>query len=76
MRRMSVVSRILIGAGIVVSVAAGALSLINEVQAAPCRCPLVYSPVLCDNGRYDNLCLANCHHAKNCVPIPIIPPPV
>lgn len=41
----------------------------------PCICPMVYSPVVCDNGKtYSNLCVAQCAHAKGCVPIWIIPP--
>ena len=33
------------------------------------RCPLIYAPVICDNGKtYPNLCYAEQHHAKNCVP--------
>ena len=32
------------------------------------RCPLIYAPVICDHGKtYPNLCVANQHHAKNCV---------
>jgi len=60
------------------AVAGGALALFTEVNAAPrCICPKVYAPVVCDNGKtYPNLCVANCKRAKNCVPIPILPPPV
>jgi hypothetical protein len=49
----------------------GAFSLFTDAQAAGgCRCPLVYAPVLCDHGKiYPNPCEANCHNAKNCVPI-------
>jgi hypothetical protein len=37
--------------------------------AGPCRCPLVYAPVVCDRGKvYPNPCVAGCHNAKNCVP--------
>ncbi|MCI0655609.1 MAG: hypothetical protein L0170_00880 [Acidobacteria bacterium] len=33
------------------------------------RCPLIYAPVICDNGKtYPNQCVADQHHAKNCVP--------
>ena len=32
-------------------------------------CPLIYAPVICDKGRiYPNQCVADQHHAKNCVP--------
>ena len=38
----------------------------NESSA---RCPLIYAPVICDNGKtYPNQCVADQHHAKNCVP--------
>jgi hypothetical protein len=41
----------------------------TTAEAAPCRCPLIYAPVICDNGKtYPNQCVADCHHAKNCVP--------
>jgi hypothetical protein len=34
------------------------------------RCPLIYAPVQCDHGKvYPNQCVADQHHAKNCVPI-------
>ncbi len=33
------------------------------------RCPLIYAPVICDNGKvYPNQCYADRAHAKNCVP--------
>ena len=36
------------------------------------RCPLIYAPVICDHGKtYPNLCYAEQHHAKNCVPLGI-----
>lgn len=32
-------------------------------------CPDIDAPVICDGGRiYPNLCVANDHKAKNCVP--------
>jgi len=47
----------------------GSIAAFTPAQAAPCRCPLIYAPVICDHGQtYPNLCVANCHHAKNCVP--------
>ena len=39
----------------------------------PCRCPQIYAPVECDNGKtYPNQCVADCRHAKNCVPVGIL----
>ena len=33
------------------------------------RCPAIYAPVICDHGKtYPNQCVADQHHAKNCVP--------
>lgn len=52
-----------------VGLTVGALAVFTEAQAAPCRCPLLWAPVVCDNGKtYSNQCFANCQHAKNCVP--------
>ena len=32
-----------------------------------CICPMIYAPVLCDNGRtYTNGCFASCAGAHNC----------
>jgi hypothetical protein len=60
---------------LVVMALAGATAIVLTATATPaeaagpCRCPLIYAPVTCDNGKtYPNLCEANCHHAKNCVP--------
>ena len=36
---------------------------------ASTKCPLIYAPVICDNGKtYPNQCVADQHHARNCVP--------
>jgi len=33
------------------------------------QCPKIYAPVICDNGKtYPNQCVADRHHAQNCVP--------
>ena len=38
-------------------------------DASSARCPLIYAPVICDGGKtYPNQCVADQHHAKNCVP--------
>jgi len=44
-----------------------------QIQAeGGARCPLIYAPVICDGGKtYSNQCLADQHHAKNCVPLGI-----
>lgn len=55
-----------IAAGAAISVAA---LTSTPAEAGGCRCPLIYGPVICDNGRtYPNPCVADCHHAQNCVP--------
>ena len=71
MRRLLVASAVLIGVLAAVFAAVALVSVATpSVQAAGgCRCPLIYAPVICDNGKvYPNLCVAECHHAKNCVP--------
>ena len=57
----------------IVAATFGAMALVSEttspVMAGPCRCPLLYAPVICDNGKtYPNQCWADCRNAKNCVP--------
>lgn len=33
------------------------------------KCPKIYAPVVCDNGKtYVNQCVADRHHASGCVP--------
>ena len=59
----------LVVAVVCLALAAGAFAILSEVQAGPCRCPLIYAPVKCSNGKtYPNPCVAGCHNAKNCVP--------
>ena len=52
--------------------AAGAVTAatVSMAMAAPSgKCPLIYAPVICDGGKvYSNQCVADQHHAKNCVP--------
>ncbi len=45
----------------------------TPVEAAGgCTCPQIYAPVICSNGKtYPNLCVAKCHHADGCIPLPI-----
>jgi hypothetical protein len=63
-----------IAVGLVVVFCFGVAALFTETEAkGPCRCPMVYAPVQCDHGKvYPNQCVADCHHAKNCVPIGIL----
>jgi hypothetical protein len=70
MRHRGLGWRLLVGSAVVVALCLGAFSVFTEAQARPCICPMIYAPVLCDNGRvYSNACVAACAHAKNCVPI-------
>jgi hypothetical protein len=53
--------------------ATAAITLISAIstpaEAGACRCPLLYGPVICDNGKtYPNPCYAECRGGKNCVP--------
>jgi len=62
-------SRLVLIVALVATAAVGTAALIGEAQAGPCRCPLIYAPVICDHGKtYPNPCVADCHNAKNCVP--------
>lgn len=58
---------------LVAAFAAGGAALFTEAEArGPCICPKIYAPVECDNGKvYSNQCVADCRHAKNCVPVGI-----
>jgi len=50
-------------------VALGVSALFSKAEAIGCICPLIYAPVTCDHNKtYPNQCVADCHHAKNCVP--------
>ncbi len=70
MRIRSALVKLLVATVVVAAVTIGAFSVFTEARAAGCICPMIYAPVLCDNGRtYANGCLAACAHAKNCVPI-------
>jgi hypothetical protein len=44
-------------------------ALFSKAEAIGCICPLIFAPVTCDHNKtYPNQCVADCHHAKNCVP--------
>lgn len=73
--RKLVTSALLVGA-IFVATAIAALTVVDitttTADAGACRCPLVYAPVICSNGKtYPNQCVADCHHASGCVPLPL-----
>jgi hypothetical protein len=61
---------------IAAAMTATTIYLLPDAEAKPpkppggCFCPMVYAPVLCDNGvTYSNQCVADCHNAHNCVPV-------
>ena len=63
------IGRLAVALALVSAALVGAASLVTEAEAAPCRCPLLYAPVQCDNGKtYTNQCFADCRNARNCVP--------
>jgi len=70
-------TRIFIVAGLALGLLTGGLVVRKGTPASgngpqiqtEARCPLIYAPVICDHGKtYPNLCYAEQHHAKNCVP--------
>lgn len=69
--------RTLVAVGACLALVLGLFSVLSTVEAkkpggggGPCICPMIYAPVECDNGKvYSNQCVADCHHAQNCVPI-------
>jgi len=69
MRRSVVVA---CATAIVLALGIGLIAALATTPAeakGPCRCPLIYAPVQCDNGTvYPNLCVAECHNGRNCVP--------
>jgi len=67
-RRVSVA---ILGAALLAVVVLGAVSMFTDAEArGPCRCPKVYAPVECDNGKvYPNQCVADCRNGRNCVPV-------
>jgi len=69
MRRLDTV-RFVVATLAALAIVVGAAAIFTEIEAAPCRCPLLYAPVRCDDGKvYSNQCFANCRNATNCVPI-------
>ncbi len=59
---------------VVAAAVAGVFALYTEAEAGGgCRCPMIYAPVICDNGKiYPNQCVADCKHAKNCQPAGVL----
>lgn len=72
MRRFSRPMIVASASAILLAFAFGLIAVLSTstVEAkGPCRCPLIYAPVQCDNGKvYPNPCVAECHNARNCVP--------
>jgi hypothetical protein len=69
MKRVLVVAALFVAVTAAALVALPSLSASSRAEAAGCICPKIYAPVICDNGRtYPNPCIADCRHAKNCVP--------
>ena len=64
-----VFSRVVLAVALVATAAVGATTLISEAVAGRCFCPLLWAPVVCDNGKtYPNIYCARCKNATNCVP--------
>lgn len=64
---LMIVAAAIVGTGFAALVATA-----TPAEAARCICPKIYAPVICDNGKtYPNQCVADCRHAKNCVPVGI-----
>ena len=59
----------ILAVGLLAAMGYGTLAVSTAFAIPGCRCPEIYAPVTCDNGKtYPNQCFADCHHAKNCVP--------
>jgi len=72
-----IVVAIVAAAGICLLYGSNGATALPAATAAPAspetggqtRCPEIYAPVICDNGKvYVNQCFADKAHAKNCVP--------
>lgn len=68
---MSRLVKSIVACGVAAVFVFGVSALLAETWAkGPCRCPLLWAPVKCSNGKtYANPCEAECHNAKDCVPI-------
>ena len=72
--------KLILGCALVLVSVGATLSLFTPAEAKPpsrCDCPATYAPVWCKTktgaARFDNLCLAQCAGATECVPVPIFP---
>jgi len=73
MKMKRLVGSVLVAVAVTTALSLGFVALMTATttpaEAARCICPKIYAPVVCDNGKtYPNQCVANCRHAKNCVP--------
>ena len=69
MNQRSRLAMVVLAVAVFASAVVGVISLSTPAVAGPCICPKIYAPVICDNGKtYPNQCVADCRHARNCVP--------
>ena len=68
---MRTLLKVMVAIVLVAAAAIGVFTAFTPAEArGGCICPLLYAPVQCDHGKvYPNQCVADCHHARNCVPI-------
>jgi len=66
--------KLLVALALVLTVGLGLMALSTPAEAkGGCICPQIYAPVICDHGKtYPNQCVADCRHARNCVPAGIL----
>jgi hypothetical protein len=71
MRKFPRWSWVVFALAVIALVVTGVVTTFTDAEAkGPCRCPKIYAPVECDNGKvYPNQCVADCRNGKNCVPI-------
>jgi hypothetical protein len=64
-------TQVLFALAIIAAIVMGTTAMISEAQAkGPCICPKIYAPVICNGGKvFPNQCVADCRHAKGCVPL-------
>ena len=73
---MNKLIRMVIATGFALALSVGVLAVFTEdahARRGPCICPQIYAPVECKGGKvFPNQCVADCRHAKDCVPIGIL----